>query len=126
MIQSFFNSWLVQNILTVTIALAVVIIACLLARREYWRVAAKEIWQRKAARVSFVILLLYAAIALLDSIGWRRPAMDAATGKPALHPATGKPIMDPGAPHWTTFSSRFPRRRRPPTRRRWPAVSSRR
>ena len=96
MIQSFFNSWLVQNILTVTIAAAVAVIACLLARREYWRVAAREIWRRKAARVSFVILLLYASIALLDSIGWRRPAMDAATGQPALHPATGKPIMDQG------------------------------
>ena len=97
MMNSFFHSWLVQNILTVTVAASVAVIAAVLARREYWRVAAREIWRRKTARISFVILSLYASIALLDSIGWRRPSMDAATGKPALHPVTGKPILDQGA-----------------------------
>ncbi|MBR4221140.1 MAG: hypothetical protein IKR81_08305, partial [Victivallales bacterium] len=96
MINSFFNSWLVQNIVTMVIAASVLVVACVLARREYWRVAAREIWRRKAARFSFVILLLYASIALLDSIGWRRPAVDAATGRPAVHPVTGKLIMDQG------------------------------
>lgn len=92
-----FNSWAVQNSITIAIVAIVAVVAVVLSRREYWRLAAKEVWHRRMAMVSFGILLLYALVAVLDSVGWRRPIIDKDTGKAALHPVTGKVMMDNGA-----------------------------
>ncbi|MBR4674270.1 MAG: ABC transporter permease [Victivallales bacterium] len=97
MLQSFFNSWVTQNLITMAIIAVVMVAAVMMSRREYWRVAAREVCQKRAARFSFVILCIYAVVALLDSIGWRRPVVDASTGKTVLHASTGKPILDHGA-----------------------------
>jgi len=43
------------------------------AKREYWRQAWKQIQSRKLAMVSMGILAAYAAVATLDSVGWRDP-----------------------------------------------------
>ena len=96
MLQSFFNSWVTQNLITMAIIAVVMVAAVMMSRREYWRVAAREVCQKRAARFSFVILCIYAVVALLDSIGWRRPVVDASTGKTVLHASTGKPILDHG------------------------------
>ena len=97
MIDSFFSSWTVQNAVTIGIMAIVGAVAIMLSRREYWRVAAREVMRNKLAMLSFMILLLYATVALLDSVGWRSPIIDPESGKPALHPVTGKVMLDSGA-----------------------------
>jgi len=94
--ESFFSSWLCQNIIACAIVAIVAIVAYMLSRREYWRLAAREVMHNRLAMASFVILTLYASVAFLDSIGWRSPIIDLETGKPSLHPVTGKVMMDRG------------------------------
>ena len=96
MIDSFFSSWAVQNSVTIGIVVIVAAVAFMLSRREYWRVAAREVMHNRLAMLSFVILVLYAAVALLDSIGWRSAIIDPESGKPSLHPVTGKVMLDGG------------------------------
>ncbi len=95
--DSFFSSWAVQNAITIGIVAIVAAIAFMLSRREYWRVAAREVMHNRLAMISFVILVLYASVAFLDSIGWRSPIIDQTSGKPSLHPVTGKVMLDRGA-----------------------------
>lgn len=94
---SIFNSWTVQNCIAILILGIVIITALSLSKREYWRKAAEEVIHKKLAMISFFILCLYACIALLDSIGWRRQIIDETTGIPAVHPVSGKPVYDKGA-----------------------------
>ena len=95
--DSFFSSWAVQNIITIAIVAIIAVVTFILSRREYWRVAAREVMHNRLAMVSFAILVMYALVALLDSVGWRSPIIDPASGLPALHPVTGKVMLDRGA-----------------------------
>ncbi|MBO7740948.1 MAG: ABC transporter permease [Victivallales bacterium] len=89
-------SWLLQNILTLAILLAAFIIGCFMSRREYWRLAAKEVFSRKSALISACILALYLAVAVADSVGWRNPAKDPVTGEILRAAGSGKVIYDNG------------------------------
>lgn len=91
------NPWLLQNILTVALLLALALCAWLLCRRETWRIAVREIRQKRLAMASFVVLALYSGIAVLDSVGWRRPVINPGTGEVARHTQSGKIIYDQGA-----------------------------
>ena len=95
--KEFFGSWWFQNTMTIAILAVVAAMAIALSRREYWRVAAREVMRSKLAMVSFAVLMLYAMVAVLDSVGWRRAIKDPASGRPALHPVTGKVMLDGGA-----------------------------
>ena len=97
MIDSFFSSWAVQNAIAIVIVATVAVVAVILSRREYWRVAAREVMRNKLAMISFAILAIYALVALLDSVGWRSPIIDPTSGRPARHPVTGKVMLDRGA-----------------------------
>ena len=97
MIDSFFSSWTVQNVIAIAIVAVIGGVAFMLSRREYWRVAAREVMHNRLAMISFAILVLYALVALLDSVGWRSPVIDPSSGKPSLHPVTGKIMLDRGA-----------------------------
>ena len=55
-----------------------------MARQPYWRVAVREIARRRLAVVSFWILMVYAAVAVLDSVGWH----------PALRDGQGRILRD--------------------------------
>ena len=92
-----FQSWWFQNLFTLSLLAGAALLAWRLSRREYWRNAFHEICRNRLAVISFVILCGYGAIAVLDSIGWRRPLRHPETGEIARHPETGKVILDQGA-----------------------------
>ncbi len=94
---SLLQSWWLQNLLTAGLLITATLISWRLSRREYWRNAARDICGQRLAVVSFFILAGYGAIAVLDSIGWRRPLHDPETGAVARHPETGAVILDQGA-----------------------------
>lgn len=89
-------SWLLQNILTLAILAGAAAIVRSMSRREYWRIAAREIFARKSALISAFILALYLAVAITDSIGWRNAAKDPITGETLRMPETGEVIYDNG------------------------------
>ena len=95
--STLFQSWWLQNLLTLGLLAAIALIAWRLARREYWRNAFHDICRNRLAVISFLVLCGYGAIAVLDSIGWRRPLRNRETGETARHPATGAVILDQGA-----------------------------
>ncbi|NLF62878.1 MAG: ABC transporter permease [Lentisphaerae bacterium] len=94
---TFFQSWWFQNLLTLGLLTGAALLAWRLSRREYWRNAFHEICRNRLAVISFIILCGYGAIAILDSVGWRRPLRHPETGEVARHPETGKVILDQGA-----------------------------
>jgi len=68
--------------LLVWLLIAAGIIGLVMAlRREYWRVAAREVAANRMAMISFGIVLLYVAIGLLDSFHYRDNTRD---GKPVM------------------------------------------
>lgn len=91
------HPWLLQNILTAALLLVLAVIAWQLSRRETWRIAAREIRHNRLALASFAVLALYGGIAVLDSVGWRRPVINPETGAVARHTQTGAVVYDQGA-----------------------------
>ena len=89
-------SWTLQNLVTLGLLALFALLAWALSRREYWRLAAREIAARKAAVVSACILAVYLLVAVCDSIGWRDPAKDPETGAILRNPANGAVIYDRG------------------------------
>lgn len=90
------NSWLVQNVLTLTlVALGIWCVWCG-ARREHWRRVWRQLRQRRLAMISFWMLCLYVLVALLDSFGWRQAAVNPGTGDVLRHPETGEVVLDAG------------------------------
>lgn len=88
-------SWICQNILTFALLAVLSLVAWRLSRREYWRLAWRELCGHRAAMVCGVILAVYAAIAVADSIGWRRQLRDE-NGAALRNPDTGKILYDDG------------------------------
>ena len=72
MIKEIWNSWWFQNLLVVLLLAVLTLIGWRLSRREYWRLAYREVRQRRGAVICFFVLCLYVVIALADSVGWRR------------------------------------------------------
>jgi len=94
--SSFFQSWPVQNCITALLGVILAALAWRLSQREYWRLAAKELCNNRRALVCGGILCLYAAVAVLDSIGWRNPVVDAESGLPRRD-TEGRIVLDKGA-----------------------------
>lgn len=94
---SLLQNWAIKNVITAILLLGLLLLIRKLARREYWRLAAREIRQKKGAVISFWMLCLYLLIALLDSFGWRSPLQNPETGEIARHPQTQKIVYDKGA-----------------------------
>jgi peptide/nickel transport system permease protein len=95
--NSLLQNWAIKNILTAVLLLGLLLLSRRLAKREYWRLAAREIRQKKMAVISFWILCLYLLIALLDSFGWRSPMQNPETGQTVRHPQTQRILYDKGA-----------------------------
>jgi len=87
------NNWYFQDALVVALVAAVGWIIRRLGRREYWRLAFRQVFQRRLVRICFATLCVYAAIALLDSLGYH-PALRDAEGAVQRDPTTGKVIRD--------------------------------
>lgn len=94
---SLLQNWTIKNILTASLLLGLLLLIWKLSQREYWRLAAREIRQKRRAVLCFWVLCLYLLVALLDSFGWRSPLLNPETGEIARHPQTKKILYDKGA-----------------------------
>ncbi|MBP5639599.1 MAG: ABC transporter permease [Victivallales bacterium] len=94
--REFFSGWAVQNLLVAVTLIAITVIVWSASRREYWRLAYREVRHRRMAVISFWILVGYAFIALLDSVGWRRPAVNSENGELLRNAQTGEVVYDSG------------------------------
>ncbi len=63
-----FEPHIISNIVVWLIALSVFLTARSLWRSDLWQQAARELWRRRPG--SILVLLLYLAVALLDSVAW--------------------------------------------------------
>ncbi len=86
-------NWYVQDAIVAGLVLGVLALVWQLSRREYWRLAYREVVRRRLAVVSFGVICLYVSIAFLDSVGWHPPLRDA-KGVTLTSPE-GKTIWDP-------------------------------
>ena len=57
MIKEIWNSWWFQNLLVVLLLAVLTLIGWRLSRREYWRLAYREVRQRRGAVICFFVLL---------------------------------------------------------------------
>lgn len=73
-----------DNLIVAALVLAGVMAGRMIRRSPQWRRACAEIARRRGARISVWVLAVYAAIALLDSVGWH----------PAARDETGAPLRD--------------------------------
>ncbi len=92
-LKDLWHNWYFQDALVLLLAIGCGWVAVQLRRRAYWRLAFREIRQRRLAVWSFWIIVVYSAVALCDSVGWHPPLRDA-TGAPLRDPA-GKVLHDP-------------------------------
>ena len=65
-----------QNIIVIAILGGTGYLIWIASRREYWRNAWKQTRSRKLAMVCLLILSMYIAVGLLDSIGWSNASRD--------------------------------------------------
>jgi peptide/nickel transport system permease protein len=80
----------------VLVALLIGILAWIctrMSRREYWRVAFRQVFLRRGVRISFAILCLYTLIALLDSVGYH-PVLRDESNEMRRDAQTGKVLRD--------------------------------
>ncbi len=66
-----------QNIIVIAILGGVGYLIRLASRREYWRSAWRQVRSNKLAMVCLLILSMYIAVGLLDSVGWSDASRDA-------------------------------------------------
>ena len=92
-IADVWHNWYVQDLIVAVIVALGVWIVTTLRRRPYWRSAFRRVFRRKLVLVSFAILCLYTAIALLDSVGYHPPVRDD-QGNLQRHTETGRMMMD--------------------------------
>ena len=90
-------SWFISNSIVVALLALGVWLFAAMRRREYWRLAGRELLAKKSAVVSGAILAAYLLVAVLDSVGWRNAERDPATGEVRRNPQSGAVIYDRGA-----------------------------
>lgn len=91
----FLASWWGQDIIVGLLLIGLVLLVWRFSKREYWRLAYREVTAKKRAVVCFAILCLYASIAVLDSVGWKMPLYDENDNIRRTE-ATGEIIYDAG------------------------------
>jgi ABC-type dipeptide/oligopeptide/nickel transport system permease component len=84
------------NAATAAVALLAIASVIVASRRAYWRSAWRQVRSRGIAMACFAVLIFAALIALLDSIAWRDPVLDA-EGNPKINQTTDKPDLKPTA-----------------------------
>ena len=89
------NSWWFQNTLVGLLVVSGIAVVLRLRRREYWRLAYREVCRRRGAVICFFVLCLYTLVALIDSVGWRDALRDE-NGELMRDPRTGKVVYDRG------------------------------
>jgi ABC-type dipeptide/oligopeptide/nickel transport system permease subunit len=87
------NSMYFQDVLVALLVGVMVWIGVTMSRREYWRLAFRQVFIRRGVRISFFILCLYTMVALLDSVGYH-PTLKDQDGNPRRDPKTEKVLID--------------------------------
>lgn len=95
-IQQHWRDWWIQNILILLLILVLFYAFNKMRKREYWQLAIREIKAKKGAVVCCFILIVYASIALLDSVGFTCP-MRNEEGAYRRHETTQIRFYDQGA-----------------------------
>ena len=88
------TSWYIQDAAVAALLAVCAWLGLALTRREYWRVALRDVFQRRAVRWCFALLCAYTLVAVLDSVGWH-PVLREADGAPRRRPDTGRVLRDP-------------------------------
>ncbi len=88
------NNWHFKNGVVLCLAVLLAWVGRRLAKREYWRVAMREVFQRRMVKACFAVLCVYTLVALLDSVGYH-PALRNDDGAPRIDARTGKVVRDP-------------------------------
>lgn len=87
------NNWYAKDVIVVAVIGLMLWVGTLLAKREVWRAAMRQVFRRRIVRVSAIILALYTLVAILDSVGYHPPLRDK-DGSVSRHPETGRVIYD--------------------------------
>lgn len=90
------SSWWFQNTVTLLLMAGGALLLRQMWGRAYWRQAAVAVAQHRLARLSGIVLCLYALIALCDSIGWRSPLRHPETGALQRTERDGRLLYDSG------------------------------
>ena len=91
---AFWNNWYVHDVLVGLLLIGGVALIRALRRDLSWRSAFRRVLSRRLTHVSFIILCLYTAVALLDSVGVHPPLRNA-DGAVQTDADTGRVLMDP-------------------------------
>lgn len=86
--------WYIQDIIVAVLLVVMGRLVMTMRRREYWRLAMRQVFKRRVVRGAFVVLCVYAAIAVLDSVGFH-PVLRDEAGSVRTNPDTGRAIVDP-------------------------------
>jgi peptide/nickel transport system permease protein len=111
--EQWWNNWHVQNAIVAVLLIGAIRTVWVLRRQPYWRAAARELAKRRMAMVSLAVLMMYAAIALLDSVGGHPPLRDADGAM--LRSPEGEVLRDPVGRSWLDALARPMRERREKT-----------
>lgn len=93
-IATVWNNWYFQDVFVLTLSVVLVLVGRALGKREFWRVAFREVFRKRSIRLCFAILCLYTGIALLDSVGYH-PFLRDKDGNVEISQETGRPVQDP-------------------------------
>ena len=93
-IATVWNNWYFQDFFVLSLLTVLVLVGRSLAKREFWRVAFREVFQRRSIRICFAILCFYTGVALLDSVGYH-PLLRDTDGNIEMSKETGRPVKDP-------------------------------
>lgn len=69
-------NWYFQDCIVIGLIITIFGIGRKLAKRDYWRLAFRQVFQRRSAKICFIILCLYTIIAVIDSVGFHPPLRD--------------------------------------------------
>jgi len=94
LVPEIWNNWYLQDVLVAALLIFLVWIGRRLSRQPYWRLAIREVRQRRIAVAAFYVLCVYGLIALLDSLGWH-PALRGEDGE-ILRDTKNRVVYDRG------------------------------
>ncbi len=69
-------NWYFQDCIVIGLIITLFGIGRKLAKRDYWRLAFRQVFQRRSAKICFIILCSYTIIAVIDSVGFHPPLRD--------------------------------------------------
>lgn len=91
--SQFLTSWHAQNAVVGLLVVFMTWLVARLSRRAYWRMAFRQVFERRLVRSAFAMLCLYTLVALLDSVGFY-PATRDDRGQLLVHEETGRVLKD--------------------------------